>query len=139
MIILPRAKNGVPSKKKTDVTEYLKVFDHVGLLFNGPPGFFLGALHLVVRLNGGNLNTPPSFSIIRMRSGTSKLFLAGITELLSAGRNSFDAHKSRVVTKQAMIKKNQGGGAHRRSKRGRNACLVACASDNVSLPLFDIV
>jgi len=27
-----------PSKKKTDVSEHPEVFEHVGLLVNGPPG-----------------------------------------------------------------------------------------------------
>jgi hypothetical protein len=29
---------GGSGTKKADVTEHLEVFDHVGLLFNGPPG-----------------------------------------------------------------------------------------------------
>jgi hypothetical protein len=35
--------------KKTDVVEHRKVFNHVGLLVNGPPGTAGAALHLVIR------------------------------------------------------------------------------------------
>jgi hypothetical protein len=36
-------------QKKADVVEYPQVFDHVGLLVNGPPGVGRDALHLVIR------------------------------------------------------------------------------------------
>jgi len=32
------SQSGQPSAKKTDVTEHLKAFHHVGLLVNEPPG-----------------------------------------------------------------------------------------------------
>jgi len=33
-----RNNQATASKKKADVAEHPEVFDHVGLLFNGPPG-----------------------------------------------------------------------------------------------------
>src|SRR5438094_8766830 len=36
-------------RKKADVAEHRKMFHHVGLLFNGPPGRGRVVLHLVIR------------------------------------------------------------------------------------------
>jgi len=38
-----------PTIKKADVARHPKVFDHVGLLFNKPPGIHRVALHPVIR------------------------------------------------------------------------------------------
>jgi hypothetical protein len=38
-----------PETKKADVAEHPKAFDHVGLLFNEPPGKGRGVLQLVIR------------------------------------------------------------------------------------------
>jgi hypothetical protein len=38
-----------PRTKKADVAEHPKVFGHVGLLFNEPPGQSRVALHMVIR------------------------------------------------------------------------------------------
>jgi hypothetical protein len=43
-------KPWLSSSKKADVVKHPRVFDHVGLLFDGPPGFRRFALHLVFRL-----------------------------------------------------------------------------------------
>jgi len=37
------------NEKKADVAEHPQVFDHVGLLVNGPAGTSRVALHLVIR------------------------------------------------------------------------------------------
>ena len=40
--------------KKADVAEHPKVFDHVGLLINEPPGKGRAAPYLVIRHSGGS-------------------------------------------------------------------------------------
>jgi hypothetical protein len=44
-----RNRDGVTETKKADVAEHPKVFHHVGLLFNEPPGPSRVAPYLVIR------------------------------------------------------------------------------------------
>jgi hypothetical protein len=52
-LMRPSRKSHGP--KKADVAEHLEVFDHVGLLFNEPPGIHRAALHLVIRRLRSNI------------------------------------------------------------------------------------
>jgi hypothetical protein len=66
----------IEANKKADVAEYPEVFDHVGLLVNGPPGTEGVAPYLVIRLLTevhGVVDSWPTFgTLLNIRLGYGK-------------------------------------------------------------------
>src|SRR5260370_18631153 len=70
--------------KKTDVAEYRKAFNHVGLLFNEPPGTNWVALYLVFRRLRGN-----AYSIFGTSSNLARFYGSKTRKASVSGGSSF--------------------------------------------------
>src|SRR5438034_9861385 len=75
-------------RKKADVAKHRKMFGHVGLLFNGPPGRGRVVLHLVIR-PFLYLNVRPEPGNCKDSTSRSKNPIhAGLSQLLGAKKAS---------------------------------------------------